>query len=115
MRGTGGGRAALAVMVGAALVAASLFRGATMRSSLYRQENNTFAATDTSTKQFDSYTLGLLLGGLRGPLVMTLWSSSENQKGERNLEYINTKIELIRLLQPEFDSVHLFQIWNKAY
>ncbi|MGD0542591.1 MAG: hypothetical protein ABSB33_13845, partial [Tepidisphaeraceae bacterium] len=25
------------------------------------------------------------------------------------------KVEWIRLLQPEFDTVHLFQIWNKAY
>ncbi|MGE5611436.1 MAG: hypothetical protein ACM359_19460, partial [Bacillota bacterium] len=63
----------------------------------------------------NSFTLGLLLGGLRGPLVMLLWSSSENQKLNRNLEDIDTKIDLIRMLQPEFDSVHIFQIWNKAY
>jgi hypothetical protein len=63
----------------------------------------------------NSFTLGLLLGGLRGPLVMLLWSSSENQKMSKNLEDIDTKIELIRMLQPEFDSVHIFQIWNKAY
>lgn len=64
---------------------------------------------------FDSYALALLLGGLRGPLVMVLWSSSEQQKSERNLEDLDTKIEWIRLLQPEFDSVHIFQVWNKAY
>ncbi|HEX2973506.1 MAG TPA: hypothetical protein VHP11_14320, partial [Tepidisphaeraceae bacterium] len=63
----------------------------------------------------NSFTLGLLLGGLRGPLVMLLWSSSENQKMYKNLEDIDTKIDLIRMLQPEFDSVHIFQIWNKAY
>lgn len=68
-----------------------------------------------SLAQLDSYALGLLLGGLRGPLVMTLWSTSENQKADRDLSDIDTKIELIRLLQPQFDGVHLFQIWNKAY
>ena len=109
-----GGRVALIVMVAASLVAGSAFRHATS-DAFQPAVTNEFAASKTNTKQFDSYTLGLLLGGLRGPLVMTLWSSSEAQKGDRNLEDINTKIELIRLLQPEFDSVHLFQIWNKAY
>ena len=36
-------------------------------------------------------------------------------KNERDLEGFDTKLEWIRLLQPEFDPVHLFQIWNKAY
>lgn len=73
--------------------------------------------TDGSTAlgSLDSYFLILLLGGLRGPLVMFLWTSSENQKNERELEDFDTKVELIRLLQPEFDSVHIFQMWNKAY
>lgn len=65
--------------------------------------------------RMNSFALALLLGGLRGPLVMILWSSSETQKGERNLEDFDTKVEWIRLLQPEFDTVHIFQIWNKAY
>ena len=30
--------------------------------------------------------LALLLGGLRGPLVMLLWSNSESQKMDKNLE-----------------------------
>jgi hypothetical protein len=63
----------------------------------------------------NSFALALLLGGLRGPLVMFLWSSSESQKSENNLEDFDTKVEWIRLLQPEFDTVHIFQIWNKAY
>ena len=63
----------------------------------------------------DTFALGLILGGLRGPLVMFLWTSTENQKIEKDLENIDTKIELIRMLQPEFDSVHIFQSWNKAY
>lgn len=63
----------------------------------------------------DSFVLALLLGGLRGPLVMFLWISSESQKNERDLEDFDTKIKLIRLLQPEFDTVHIFQSWNLAY
>jgi hypothetical protein len=63
----------------------------------------------------DSFALALLLGGLRGPLVMFLWSSSESQKIDRDLEDFDTKVEWIRLLQPEFDTVHIYQIWNKAY
>ncbi|HUB26519.1 MAG TPA: hypothetical protein VL992_13920 [Tepidisphaeraceae bacterium] len=68
-----------------------------------------------SLGNMDSYALCLLLGGLRGPLVMFLWSSSETQKTEHDLEDFDTKVEWIRLLQPEFDTVHLFEIWNKAY
>jgi hypothetical protein len=63
----------------------------------------------------NSFALGLLLGGLRGPLVMILWTESENAKTEKDLEGVDTMIEWIRLLQPEFDTVHIFQIWNKAY
>jgi hypothetical protein len=63
----------------------------------------------------DTFALGLILGGLRGPLVMFLWTSIESQKTEKNLENIDTKIELVRMLQPEFVSVHIFQMWNKAY
>jgi hypothetical protein len=65
--------------------------------------------------RMNSYALALLLGGLRGPLVMFLWPSAEQQKQQKNLEDFDTKIEWIRLLQAEFDTVHLFQIWNKAY
>jgi hypothetical protein len=63
----------------------------------------------------NSFALALLLGGLRGPLVMFLWTTSEAQKNDRDLDDFDTKIEWIRMLQPEFDTVHMFQIWNKAY
>lgn len=71
--------------------------------------------TGSTLGQLNSFALGLLLGGLRGPLVMALWSSSESQKSDRDLQDFDTRVELIRLLQPQFDSVHLYQIWNKAY
>lgn len=76
---------------------------------------NQAVSANADLSKVNSFALGLLLGGLRGPLVMALWTSSENQKTDRNLEDFDTKVELIRLLQPEFDTVHLFQIWNKAY
>ncbi len=75
----------------------------------------TALAAATPLSRMNSYALALLLGGLRGPLVMFLWPSSEGQKSEKNLEDFDTKVEWIRLLQAEFDSVHIFQIWNKAY
>jgi hypothetical protein len=71
--------------------------------------------TRTALGSMNSYALALMLGGLRGPLVMVLWSKVENQKIDRELEDVDTMIEWIRLLQPEFDTVHIFQIWNKAY
>jgi hypothetical protein len=71
--------------------------------------------SEAKISNLNSFSLALLLGGLRGPLVMMLWTSSETQKQEKDLEDFDSKIELIRLLQPEFDSVHIFQMWNKAY
>lgn len=68
-----------------------------------------------SLASMNSFALALMLGGLRGPLVMVLWTQSEQQKQQKDLEGFDTRIEWIRLLQPEFDTVHIFQIWNKAY
>ncbi|HEY7088058.1 MAG TPA: hypothetical protein VH518_08215, partial [Tepidisphaeraceae bacterium] len=87
-------------------------------ASLERSRGNVGAAHATGSAELsrmNSFALALLLGGLRGPLVMFLWPSAETQKQEKNLEDFDTKIELIRLLQAEFDTVHIFQIWNKAY
>lgn len=109
-------RGALVVLVGASLVAASLVREKQVNALQRETASKTVSSSSgQSLDQLDGYTLGLLLGGLRGPLVMALWSTSEDQKSQRKLEDIDTKIEMIRLLQPEFDTVHLFQIWNKAY
>jgi hypothetical protein len=86
--------------------------------STRRSDASAAAGTGSGTLsigRFDSYALALVLGGLRGPLVMVLWTTSEAQKSDRNLEDFDTKVEWIRLLQPEFDSVHIFQVWNKAY
>ena len=71
--------------------------------------------TGTNLSNMNSFALALLLGGLRGPLVMILWTNSESQKSEKKLEDFDTMVEWIRMLQPEFDTVHIFQIWNKAY
>ena len=104
-----------------AALAVSVIGAGVARSLVTRQRKNMDVARHVETgagadlSKVNSFALGLLLGGLRGPLVMALWTSSENQKTERDLEDFDTKVELIRLLQPEFDTVHLFQIWNKAY
>ncbi|HEV8377240.1 MAG TPA: hypothetical protein VGP99_00195 [Tepidisphaeraceae bacterium] len=87
-----------------------------MRAIVYAQRQ-TLEVQRRATRLagIDTFTLGLILGGLRGPLVMFLWTSIESQKIEKNLENIDTKIELVRMLQPQFMSVHIFQMWNKAY
>jgi hypothetical protein len=103
-------RLGVIVVVICSLLAASFVRSRPVvgRSASQNTSNKSLA-------QMDSYALGLLLGGLRGPLVMMLWMTSENQKNERNLEDFDTKLQYIRMLQPEFDSVLLFQMWNRAY
>jgi hypothetical protein len=112
-----GGRAAVAVL----LIISFAATGITRQWAINRRSNGqgpsgvAATVTNTSLSGMPSYATALLLGGLRGPLVMVLWTSSESQKQQNNLEDIDTKIEWIRLLQPEFDAVHLFQIWNKAY
>lgn len=100
----------------AVLLAALALNGVTrVAADHMRATNTSIPGSQTELSQMNSFALALLLGGLRGPLVMILWSSSETQKADKDLEDFDTKVEWIRLLQPEFDTVHLFQIWNKAY
>jgi hypothetical protein len=106
------GRVLVAIVLLVSLVAM-----AGMRAAVQRRHDRIVPKSRGGSRlsQMNTFALGLVLGGLRGPLVMFLWTSSENQKTDRDLQDIDTKIELIRMLQPEFDSVHIFQIWNKAY
>ncbi len=110
------GRIVVVVTLLVGLIAAALVRqyaqGYRARA-IYGDRAREYAGASLSS--MNSFALALLLGGLRGPLVMFLWTQSENAKNEKNLEGVETQIEWIRLLQPEFDTVHLFQIWNKAY
>jgi len=108
------GRAVIVVVLIVSLLTTAVLRQVTFDA----RESSGGAARSTrgnSLSRMDSYALALLLGGLRGPLVMVLWPNSENQKQEKDLDDLDTKIEWIRLLQAEFDTVHMFQIWNKAY
>src|SRR3954454_4297756 len=115
MRPRGRGRIA-AVLIVALLASAWLQQAAySFRSDAINRGRPKGVPGASRLANLDSYSLALLLGGLRGPLVMFLWTSSEAQKSDRDLESFGTKVEMIRLLQPEFDSVHLFQIWNLAY
>jgi hypothetical protein len=102
-------------MIGAMLAAGFLRAAATAYQE--RQRGGALAGGHTASAlgSMNSFALALLLGGLRGPLAMVLWATSEAQKADRDLEDFDTKVEWIRLLQPEFDTVHMFQIWNKAY
>jgi hypothetical protein len=113
-----GGRVGAVVLMIVSLVAAGVMRHLAVgaqQSHSPAARRTTSAGGGASLAGMDSYALALLLGGLRGPLVMILWAQSESQKSERNLEGIDTQIEWIRRLQPEFDTVHIFQMWNKAY
>lgn len=107
-------RLPIVVLLLVSLLAAGLTRH---WASVHRQSGVGAATRGSATglSRMNSFALALLLGGLRGPLVMFLWPSAETQKQEKNLEDFDTKIEWIRLLQAEFDTVHIFQIWNKAY
>jgi hypothetical protein len=109
------GRAGIIVVLIVSLILAGVMRD-TARAKRVKPGDITGAGeTSTSLANMDSFALALLLGGLRGPLVMFLWTQSENLKNEKNLEDFDTYVEWIRLLQPEFDSVLIFQSWNKAY
>jgi hypothetical protein len=117
----GSGRAAVGVVLIICLAASGFFgQLATRDRDSIRAIGKTGASAAASSgaaslNSMPSYATALLLGGLRGPLVMFLWPTSETHKQQHNLQDIDTEIEWIRLLQPEFDTVHLFQIWNKAY
>ena len=109
------GRWAIVVALIGSLVACGLSGGWASDWKEHHAGPHPVAAERGALSGMNSYTLALMLGGLRGPLVMILWSKVENQKIDRDLEDVDTMIEWIRLLQPEFDTVHIFQIWNKAY
>ena len=102
------------VLIGSLLCAGLLRQVAATRQAELVNIRGTATARST-LGNMDSFALALLLGGLRGPLIMFLWPAIENQKADHDLQSVDTMIEWVRLLQPEFDSVHLFQIWNKAY
>jgi hypothetical protein len=108
------GRAGIVAVLIVSLLAASV-----MRTQAIAWQEHESGRTGTSNAgalgNMNSFALALLLGGLRGPLVMFLWSSSESQKTEHDLADFDTKLEWIRMLQPEFDTVHIFEIWNLAY
>ena len=102
------------VLIGSLIGAGALREVAANRQAAIVNTRGTVAAR-SSLGNMDSFALALLLGGLRGPLVMFLWPAIESQKADHNLDDVDTMIDWVRLLQPEFDSVHIFQIWNKAY
>src|SRR4051812_19291525 len=106
------GRGAITVVLIVSLIATGLTRywADSLRASATTSGGQAITTgTAQSLSAMPSYALALMLGGLRGPLVMILWSSSESQKADKDLEDFDTKVEWIRLLQPEFDTVHIIQ------
>ncbi|HSI32278.1 MAG TPA: hypothetical protein VK986_01705, partial [Tepidisphaeraceae bacterium] len=103
-RGRRRGKLLTVVVLVAALVGASLTQDAAhaYRVAAINRNQPRGAAQSTAdasrAASLDSFALSLMLGGLRGPLVMYLWTSSESQKSERELDSFDTQIELIRLL-----------------
>ena len=109
------GRLPVVIALILSLIGCGLTRQWAADWKLGHSSTQTGSGTHGALGGMDSYALALMLGGLRGPLVMVLWSKVESQKIDRDLEDVDSMIEWIRLLQPEFDTVHIFQIWNKAY
>ncbi len=83
-------------LIGILLIVSLLSAGAMQSMVRYRREELVpRPRTASRLAGIDTFTLGLILGGLRGPLVMILWISTETQKNQKDLESIDTKIELI--------------------
>ena len=111
----GPGRTGIVIVMIVSIVLAGLTSSWARRLRTGPNDVAAGTSSQSSLANMNSFSLALLLGGLRGPLVMVLWTNSENLKNEKNLEDFDTYVEWIRLLQPEFDTVHIFQVWNKAY
>lgn len=73
------------------------------------------AETAADSAELDSFAMSLLLGGFRGPLVMYLWVTSEDEKTNEDTEKILTRATLIGELQPQFKTIYVNQSWNLAY
>lgn len=57
----------------------------------------------------------VLLSGLRGPVVVGLWSVAEEEKNNEQWERLRTRYQMISALQPHFARVYEFNAWNLAY
>jgi hypothetical protein len=57
----------------------------------------------------------LVLTGLRGPLVTSLWLAAEQGKNDRDWELLQTYYGAIGSLQPHFAQGYLMNGWNSAY
>jgi hypothetical protein len=76
-----GSRLGIVVMLIISLVAAAGARDLVLarREATAHSSAGVATGTRTSLANMNSFALALLLGGLRGPLVMILWTSSEQQ------------------------------------
>jgi hypothetical protein len=115
-RATRTGRPVAAVVAIVGLLSAGALRYAAEATRAWASPSqDVTAGQGVRLAQLDSYALGLLLGGLRGPLVMALWSGMERLRIEGAFDELDERNELIRLLQPQFDSVHIQLARMSAY
>lgn len=57
----------------------------------------------------------LVLLGLRGPAVTTLWLQADREKETKNWAKLRSTVNSIITLQPHFKKIWRFQGWNLAY
>ena len=79
------GRAGIVAVLIVSIVLAGLTSNLARRMRTSEADIAAGNTTASSLANMNSFSLALLLGGLRGPLVMFLWTNSENLKNEKNL------------------------------
>ncbi|MDD4889428.1 MAG: hypothetical protein PHU85_05820 [Phycisphaerae bacterium] len=104
----------LACVLAAAAVLLAV--GAPMQAKLSAARSAAMPAHSLADSgELDSFAMSLMLGGFRGPLVMYLWVTSEDEKNNEDTERFLTRANLIGDLQPEFSAIYTHQSWNLAY
>ncbi|MCG3178207.1 MAG: hypothetical protein BIFFINMI_00532 [Phycisphaerae bacterium] len=85
--------------------------------ALNEQRGKLIPPTEEAGKsaELDSFAMGLMLGGFRGPLVMYEWIAADNEKNNEDTERFLTRMKLISDLQPQFVTMYIHQSWNLAY
>jgi hypothetical protein len=115
------GEQAIALAIGAALLACSAFLRNALEAQrttpdsrgvqLVRQEPESEKKLSSMAVTFPRLTLG----GMRGIASAWLWYQAEDDKDNRKWVDLETKYDLIGALQPYFVSVYVYHAWNQSY
>ena len=103
----------MAGLIGALLVAAALLRG-----PLESQRAEIVGSVEQEgarLRSLEGRASSVLLSGLRGPVVVGLWTAAEEEKNNEQWERLRTRYQMIAALQPHFSRVYEFNAWNLAY